>query len=150
MVAVSAVIVDAENRVLLVQRGHEPALGQWSLPGGSVEAGESMSEALRREVREETGLEVVVVGGKSGVQRWISPPMRPMTFTRSPHALSAGSCQQQMMPLTRDTSQLQKCRRCRRHRDFSRHLLQRGGPLGHDHKREECPQNRDVNPPVEV
>lgn len=60
MVAVSAVIVDAANRVLLVQRGHEPALGQWSLPGGSVEAGESMSEALRREVREETGLEVVV------------------------------------------------------------------------------------------
>ena len=58
VLAVSAVIVDAHARVLLVLRGHEPAQGLWSLPGGSVEQGENMREALVREVREETGLEV--------------------------------------------------------------------------------------------
>ena len=60
VLAVSAVIVDAHARVLLVLRGHEPAQGLWSLPGGSVEQGENMREALVREVREETGLEVSV------------------------------------------------------------------------------------------
>lgn len=60
VLAVSAVIVDRDNRVLLVLRGHEPAKGLWSLPGGSVEPGERMAEALVREVREETGLSIVV------------------------------------------------------------------------------------------
>ena len=60
VLAVSAVIVDAKSSVLLVLRGHEPAEGLWSLPGGSVESGESMEEAVVREVREETGLEVSV------------------------------------------------------------------------------------------
>lgn len=60
VLAVSAVIVDRHNRVLLVLRGHEPAKGLWSLPGGSVEPGESMEEALVREVGEETGLSIVV------------------------------------------------------------------------------------------
>ena len=45
-----------EGRVLLVQRGHEPAKGQWSLPGGLIDLGESLTEAVIREVREETGL----------------------------------------------------------------------------------------------
>jgi 8-oxo-dGTP diphosphatase len=45
-----------EGRVLLVQRGHEPAKGQWSLPGGLIDVGESLREAVIREVREETGL----------------------------------------------------------------------------------------------
>ena len=53
-----AVIRDGEGRVLLIQRGHEPALGRWSLPGGRLEAGETSAEAVVREVREETGLEV--------------------------------------------------------------------------------------------
>ena len=60
VLAVSAIIVDERGWVLLIQRGHEPAQGLWSLPGGSVEHGESMTQALRREVREETGLEVEV------------------------------------------------------------------------------------------
>lgn len=47
-----------ERQVLLVQRGKEPAKGMWSVPGGSVELGETISEAAHREVREETGLEI--------------------------------------------------------------------------------------------
>ena len=57
MVGVGATIFEGE-RVLLVQRGREPSLGKWSLPGGLVKLGESLEEAVRREVREETGLQV--------------------------------------------------------------------------------------------
>jgi len=57
LVGVGAVIVH-EGRVLLVQRGTEPALGRWSIPGGLIEVGEALVEAVVREVREETGLEV--------------------------------------------------------------------------------------------
>ena len=56
---VGAVIVDGE-RVLLVKRAHEPLKGQWSLPGGAVEVGESLEAGLVREVREETCLDVTV------------------------------------------------------------------------------------------
>ncbi len=48
-------------RVLLVKRGKEPLKDYWSLPGGAVEAGETLEEALRREVLEETGLIVKII-----------------------------------------------------------------------------------------
>ena len=58
-VAVGALAVD-HGRLLCIRRGHGPGAGLWSLPGGRVESGESLHEALVREVLEETGLEVVV------------------------------------------------------------------------------------------
>ena len=47
-----------DDRVLLVRRGKPPRRGQWSLPGGAQQLGETVAEAARREVREEVGLEV--------------------------------------------------------------------------------------------
>jgi 8-oxo-dGTP diphosphatase len=55
LLGVGAIVVHA-GRVLLVQRGHEPLKGQWSLPGGLLEVGESLEAGVRREVEEETGL----------------------------------------------------------------------------------------------
>jgi 8-oxo-dGTP diphosphatase len=60
IVGVGAVVVDRE-RVLLVQRGHEPAKGKWSLPGGILELGESLVQGVVREVEEESGLVVEAI-----------------------------------------------------------------------------------------
>ena len=59
MVGVGAVVLDGD-RVLLIKRGHAPLKGQWSLPGGGVEVGETLEQAIAREVSEETGLTVDV------------------------------------------------------------------------------------------
>lgn len=58
--AVGAVVRDAAGRILLVKRGHAPQKGRWTLPGGSVEAGETLQAAVAREVREETAITVEV------------------------------------------------------------------------------------------
>ncbi len=57
LVGVGAVVVHA-GKVLLVRRGREPLKGQWSLPGGLLEVGESLEDGVIREVSEETGLRV--------------------------------------------------------------------------------------------
>jgi len=57
-VGVGGVLVQ-DGKVLLIRRGKEPLRGRWVVPGGTVEPGETLEEALVREMREETGLEVV-------------------------------------------------------------------------------------------
>jgi 8-oxo-dGTP diphosphatase len=58
-VAVGAVVT-RDGELLLVRRGHGPAAGEWSVPGGRVHLGEELREAVVRETREETGIDVVV------------------------------------------------------------------------------------------
>ena len=55
-----AAVVIHDGRVVLIRRGKAPSAGEWSIPGGAVELGESIESALRREVREETGLDIAV------------------------------------------------------------------------------------------
>ena len=57
LIGVGAIIIE-EGRVVMVKRGHEPLKGEWSIPGGVLEVGETLREAAIREAREETGLEV--------------------------------------------------------------------------------------------
>jgi 8-oxo-dGTP diphosphatase len=60
LVGVGGVII-ANGRTLLIRRGNAPLEGQWSIPGGMLELGESISEGVRRELAEETGIEVRVL-----------------------------------------------------------------------------------------
>ncbi len=59
VVGVGAVII-RDGKILLVKRGNEPNRNMWSIPGGIVKVGESLAEALRREVEEEVGLKIEV------------------------------------------------------------------------------------------
>ena len=61
LVGVGAIML-RRDRILMAQRGKEPLKGWWSLPGGAVEIGESLKDAVCREVREETGLEIEPLG----------------------------------------------------------------------------------------
>jgi 8-oxo-dGTP diphosphatase len=62
LVGVGAVIWNERDEIVLIRRGREPRKGEWSIPGGKLEWGERLAEALVREVREETGLVVEVLG----------------------------------------------------------------------------------------
>jgi 8-oxo-dGTP diphosphatase len=61
IIGVGAVVIDG-SKVLLVRRGQEPLKGEWSLPGGALELGETLQQGVVREVLEETGLTVVPDG----------------------------------------------------------------------------------------
>jgi len=60
MVGVGGVLIE-EGRVLLIRRGAEPLRGEWSIPGGTLELGESLAQGVARELQEETGLDVRVL-----------------------------------------------------------------------------------------
>jgi 8-oxo-dGTP diphosphatase len=72
-VGVGAVVLK-DGRVLLVKRGHPPAEGKWSLPGGLVHLGESTEAAAVREVAEECGLRVRLLGMAGVVERIVADP----------------------------------------------------------------------------
>jgi 8-oxo-dGTP diphosphatase len=59
VVGVGAVVVRGD-KALIIKRAHEPRKGEWSLPGGLLELGESLQDAARREIKEETSLDVVI------------------------------------------------------------------------------------------
>jgi ADP-ribose pyrophosphatase YjhB (NUDIX family) len=61
IIGVGALILK-RDRILMAQRGKEPLKGSWSLPGGALETGESLADGVRREVREETGLDIRPLG----------------------------------------------------------------------------------------
>lgn len=73
IVGVGGVIFKNET-VLLVKRAQAPGVGQWSLPGGAVELGETLTEALEREIREETNLGIEVGGLVTVLDRIIHDP----------------------------------------------------------------------------
>lgn len=56
------VVVLRDDQVLMIRRGREPRMGQWSIPGGKQELGETWRETAKREIREETGVEIDVIG----------------------------------------------------------------------------------------
>jgi len=71
MVGVGGLLFNRHNQVLLIKRDKAPAQGLWSVPGGKLEAGESLVECCRREMQEETGLEVNVLSIAAVVERRI-------------------------------------------------------------------------------
>ena len=73
LVGVGGVLIDG-GRVLLARRGHEPMLGEWSIPGGLLELGESLSQGVMRELREETGLTVRVLDLIEALDRILPDP----------------------------------------------------------------------------
>lgn len=78
-IAVGAIVID-KGAILLVKRDREPARGEWSLPGGRVEAGETLREALVREVREETGIDIDVDGLIGVAERVVRDDDGAITF----------------------------------------------------------------------
>jgi 8-oxo-dGTP diphosphatase len=75
VVGVGGVVID-EGRALLIRRGSEPLRGEWSIPGGTLELGETLAEGVARELREETGVAVRVLGQIEVFERIFSEKSR--------------------------------------------------------------------------
>lgn len=67
--AVGGIVFNNQKQILLIQRNQPPAMGFWSIPGGKLEAGESLAEACQREIKEETGLDTGVKNIVAVVER---------------------------------------------------------------------------------
>src|SRR5260370_34232078 len=87
VVGVGGVVIEG-GRTLLICRGNEPLKGRWSIPGGTLELGETLVEGVARELLEETGLEVRV-GPLIEVFERISPGNPPNANSATPAASSA-------------------------------------------------------------
>lgn len=59
-IGIGGIVFNNQRQVLMIKRDQPPAKGMWSIPGGKLEAGESMTVACKREVKEETGLDIEV------------------------------------------------------------------------------------------
>jgi len=101
-VGVGAILVDDEGRVFLARRGPRAKneRGLWEFPGGSVEFGEKLADALRREMREEYGVEIVVgelldvvdhILPEEG-QHWVSPAFICTIISGEPIIREPGKC----------------------------------------------------------
>lgn len=76
LVGVGGVVID-RGRALLIRRGGVPARGEWSIPGGLLEVGETLEQGVARELAEETGLEVRVVELIEALERIFPAPAGP-------------------------------------------------------------------------
>ncbi|PYO98506.1 MAG: DNA mismatch repair protein MutT [Gemmatimonadetes bacterium] len=101
-VGVGAIIVDDQGRLFLARRGPQAKneRGLWEFPGGAVERGERLADALRREIREEYGVEIEVGELLDVVdhilpdegQHWVSPAFVCRILTGTPAILEPGKC----------------------------------------------------------
>ena len=80
VVAVAAVVFNPQNRLLLVRRGKEPGKGSWGIPGGAVELGEKLKDAVKRELLEETGIVVDPIQVITIVERVLRDPAGRVQF----------------------------------------------------------------------
>ncbi len=103
-VGVGAIIIDDSGRLFLAQRGPlaKNERGLWEFPGGSVEFGETLADALRREMHEEYGIEIAVgelldvvdhILPEEG-QHWVSPTYLCHIVSGAPRILEPGKCSQ--------------------------------------------------------
>jgi len=101
-VGVGAIITDSQGRLFLARRGIKAKneRGLWEFPGGSVELGETMAAALRREMREEFGIEITVgelldvvdhILKQEG-QHWVSPTYLCTITSGEPHIMEPEKC----------------------------------------------------------
>ena len=92
LVGVGGVVIE-NGRVLLVRRGTEPLLGEWSIPGGLLECGETLAAGVERELREETGLTVRVVELIEALDRIFfdetAPPVAAGAAAATPETITA-------------------------------------------------------------
>lgn len=90
-VGLKAVVLNAKNEMLLIQRRADNTVaGKWDIPGGRMSFGESIDEALRREVKEESGLEVEVVGAVLNVCTFLRDVSAQNQIVRITFAVRAG------------------------------------------------------------